>query len=291
MVSAEGIARGSLKSFDLLQRGRQESIWGVQLFGSDPQSAAAAVRLLEPLEVSLFDLNCGCSVPKVLKSGSGSALLQDPERIRRLVRAMTAETRAPVSVKLRSGWSSESLNYRETAEAAVAGGASMVCLHPRTRRQGFSGAAQWGHIAVLKTMLSVPVIGSGDLFSPEDAVRMMRETGCDGVMFARGALGNPFVFAQTRALLRGETPVEVPDQVRLETALEQLRRSLCFKPEPVACREMRKHFSYYSRGIHRGAELRRRIVGAGSLQDYQDIIKAHLDRSDGIGRETVRTGP
>ena len=287
MVSAEAMARGSEKTLELLRRTDGERIWGVQVFGSEPRSAAAAVRALEPLQASLYDLNCGCSVPKVLKSGSGAALLRCPERIRDLVSAMKSETGAPVSVKLRSGWNVDALNYREAAEAAVAGGASLVSLHPRTRRQGFTGSADWGHIAALKAVIPVPVIGSGDLWGPEDALRMMRETGCDGIMFARGALGNPFVFAQTRALLRGQPAADgVVTRIRLETALEQLGRGLSFKPELAACREMRKHFCYYCRGLPGAAELRRRVVEASSFREYQDIVKEYLDRSDGIDMGT-----
>jgi len=293
MVSSEALARGNEKTLELLRRAGEERVWGVQIFGSEPQSAAAAVRALEPFQVSLFDLNCGCSVPKVLKSGSGAALLRSPQRIRDMVSAMKNETGSPVSVKLRSGWCADSLNFREAAEAAVAGGASLVSLHPRTRRQGFSGSAEWGHIAALKAVIPVPVIGSGDLFGPAEAVRMLSGTGCDGIMFARGALGNPFVFAQTRALLRGQpaadgvlTPEEVPLRIRLETALEHLRRALSFKPELTACREMRKHFCHYCRGLPGAAELRRWVVEATSFREYQDIVKEYLDRSDGIDRGT-----
>ena len=285
MVSAEGLTRGSRKTVDLLRRSEGERLWGVQIFGSEPQTAAAAVRAANTLGVSLFDLNCGCSVPKVLKAGAGAALLQDPERIRRLVAAMTTETQAPVSVKLRSGWNQESLNYLETAGAAVAGGASLVSLHPRTRAQGFSGMADWEHIAALKAALAVPVLGSGDLFAPEDALRMLRQTGCDGVLFARGALGNPFVFENTRSLLSPALSAQpVTPAARLQTAMEHLRRAVLLRGEEAACREMRKHFCWYARGIPGAAELRRRAVTATRFREYEEFVKEYLDRSDGIDR-------
>ena len=260
-------------------------MWGVQLFGCEPESAAAAVRAIEPLEPRLYDLNCGCSVPKVLKSGAGAALLRDPERIYRLVAAMKVETQAPVSVKLRSGWDLESLNYPETAAAAVAGGASLVTLHPRIRSQGFGGKAVWDHIRILKNALKVPVVGSGDLFRPEDALRMLATTGCDGVMFARGALGNPFVFACSRAVLCDEPlPDPAPSPAKLCTALEQLRRSLKYKKEETACKEMRKHFCYYTRGVPGGAQLRKQIATATRYVEYESVVKEYLHRTDGIDK-------
>jgi tRNA-dihydrouridine synthase B len=201
------------------------------------------------------------------------------------VAAMKGETQAPVSVKLRSGWDLDSLNYLETATAAVAGGASLVTLHPRTRSQGFGGKAAWDHIRILKNTLEVPVIGSGDLFRPEDALQMLALTGCDGVMFARGALGNPFVFARGRALLCGEPfPDPVPSSAKLYTALEQLRRCMMFKNEERACKEMRKHFCYYTRGIPGGAELRKQIVAATRYEKYESVVKEYLQRSDGLDK-------
>jgi tRNA-dihydrouridine synthase B len=283
MVSAEGLARGGARSFALLRRSTGETLWGVQLFGSDPGSMAAAVRAVEPLRPSLYDLNCGCSVPKVVKTGSGVALMQDPQQIHGLVTAIRSETAAPVSVKLRSGWERGSSSYLESGAAAEAAGASLVTLHPRTRSQGFSGTAEWEHIRRLRSALSVPVLGSGDLFGPEDAREMLVRTGCDGVMFARGALGNPFVFAHTRALLLG-LPAPAPEPVgsRLGVALEQLRRAVGFVGEAAACKEMRKHFAYYARGIPGGAGLRRRLVVASRYEEYQSIVKEFLAHSDGI---------
>jgi tRNA-dihydrouridine synthase B len=211
MVSAEALARGSNKTLGLARRAENERQWGVQLFAAGERSAAAAVRALQRLRPSLYDLNCGCSVPKVLKTGAGAALLRDPQRIRDIIKAMSGETGAPLAVKLRSGWDPGSLNYLEAADLAHEGGAALVCLHPRTRSQGFSGCAYWSHIAELKKSSGMQVFGSGDLFSGDDAVRMVKLTGCDGVMFARGAIGNPFIFAQTLALFRGEPAVPAPN--------------------------------------------------------------------------------
>jgi nifR3 family TIM-barrel protein len=279
MVSAEALARGSSKTLELARRAENERLWGVQIFGADPRSAAAAVRALERLGPSLYDLNCGCSVPKVLKTGAGAALLRDPERIRDMLKAMRGETGAPLSVKIRSGWDPGSLNYLEVAGLAHEGGAALICLHPRTRTQAFSGCADWSHIGELKRRSGLQVFGSGDLFSADDAVRLVSLTGCDGVMFARGAIGNPFIFAQALALFSGRPVLPAPaPEVRLAMALEQLARAVAIHGETQACRQMRKHFCYYSRGIPGGAELRAKAVRAESVKDYRRLVEQFLKR-------------
>jgi tRNA-dihydrouridine synthase B len=281
MVSAEGLARGGDKTWVLLRRAENESLWGVQLFGSEPRAAAAAVRALAPLRPSLLDLNCGCSVPKVLKSGAGAALLRSPGRIGELVRAMRQETGAPVTVKIRSGWDAATLNYLEVAEEACRAGAAAVCLHPRTRAQGFTGRADWTQIAELKRRLGAPVFGSGDVFSAEDAARLVRETGCDAVLCARGALGNPFLFAEARRLFAGLPPAPAPSPgERLAAALRQLAGAIRLYGEEVACREMRKHFCAYTRGVPGGAELRRQAVAARRAADYEALVARYLEKKE-----------
>ncbi|MCK4830249.1 tRNA-dihydrouridine synthase, partial [bacterium] len=236
---------------------------------------------ISKLNPVLVDLNCGCSIPKVLKSGAGSALLKDPSGIKEIIKAMTQELDVPVTVKLRSGWDSFSVNYLETAAAAVEGGAAMVTLHPRTRADLFSGKADWDQIKTLKEHLTVPVAGSGDLFSAEDVKRMFNETGCDAVMLARGAWGNPFIFAETIALLtEGERGVLVTAEQRLHTSLKQLRIAIRWKGEPTACREMRKQFCAYTKGLRRSAGYRKLFVHAGSYKDYESIVEAYLKEED-----------
>ena len=273
MVCAEGIIRDNAKTLELLQRGENERLFAVQIFASEPRVAAGAVRKLDRYGPSLYDLNCGCSVPKVLKSGSGAALLRSPETIGAIVEAMRGQTDSPVTVKLRSGWDHGSINYLDCARTAERSGAAMICLHPRTRSQGFSGHARVSELKELKIHCRIPVIGSGDLFTPEDAVHVFRQTGCDGLMFARGALGNPFIFKATKNWLSGEDPAGAPTgPERLETALEQLELTVKFKGESRACKEMRKHFCYYSKGMRRGAEFRARIVRAERVEDYLNLV-------------------
>jgi tRNA-dihydrouridine synthase B len=276
MVSAEALSRGSMKTLELLKRAENETSLAVQIFAGRPHTAARAVRILSAYKPDLIDLNCGCSVPKILKSGCGAVLLKTPAVIKEIVHAMREETDACVSVKLRSGWDHESINYLAAAEAALKGGACLVSLHPRTRAQGFRETAALSHLSDLKAKISVPVLGSGDLFSAAGALKMLSETGCDGIMFARGALGNPFIFAQTRALAQGRCYPARTSGEKLSAALRQLSLAVRFQGEAKACREMRKHFCAYTKGIPRGAALRRRIVHAASEAEYRRLVQEYL---------------
>jgi tRNA-dihydrouridine synthase B len=277
MVSAEALARDNVKTLRLLDRAPHEKEVAFQIFASSPLSAAEAVHRIAPLSPVLIDLNCGCSVPKVLKTGCGAALLTKPALIGRIVKAMAGETSIPVSVKLRSGWDASADTYMACAEEALRAGASLLSLHPRTRSQGFSGKAKWEHIRELKRTVPVPVLGSGDLFTPEDCRSMIEQTGCDGVMLARGAMGNPFLFRRVRDFLEGhaeDRPISPAD--RLSTALKHLELLIGIKGEKTACREMRKHFVSYTKGLHGGAALRQEAVRASRAADYKRIVEEYL---------------
>jgi nifR3 family TIM-barrel protein len=277
MVSSEALTRSRARTELLLARAENERRYAAQLFGSDPGAMYRAALLLAPWRPDAVDINCGCPVPKVVKTGAGAALMRQPETLGRIVEAVVKASRealgdAPVTVKLRSGWDAASQNYRDCGRIAVEAGAALVGLHPRTRAQGYSGKSDWTHIADLASRLPVPVAGSGDLFSPEDAGRMLRETGCAAVMFARGALGNPFIFAVTKAFLRGENWREPAPQEKLETAFRQLKLLARDMGERNACREMRKQFCAYTRGINGGAALRNRLIHADTIEEYRFII-------------------
>jgi tRNA-dihydrouridine synthase B len=277
MISAEAIRRGNQKTFRLAATAPNESSFGIQIFAGSAEAAAAAIGALAPFRPALFDLNCGCSVPKIIKSGAGAQLLQTPEKIGEIIAAMAGASSIPVSVKLRLGWDAASHTYRQAADAAVRAGACIVTLHPRTRAQGFSGQAEWSHIKALKDNLGLPVIGSGDLFRPEDAVRMLSTTGCDGVMFARGAIGNPFIFEDTKALLAHGRPAapHTPEE-KLEVAFRHLKLLATFKTELIAAREMRKHIAQYAAGIDHAVVLRRVVNKAVTVSGYEDIIDRFL---------------
>lgn len=277
MASADALSRNNGTTLRLLEKSPEENLTGFQIFGASPSVAAAAVRRITPLRPAIVDLNCGCSVPKVLKADCGALLLRNPALIGSIVSAMKAETDIPVSVKLRLGWDASTLTYLACAEAAVKAGASLVTLHPRTRAQGFTGKAQWNHLRTLKETCPVPVIGSGDLFSAQDCLRMIATTGCDGVMIARGCLGNPFIFAQAEALLQGHpAQTRVGPGERLSIAISHLRMLAHSVGEDKACRDMRKHFVAYTKGLEGGSIVRQSVVHAARIDEYEEIVESYL---------------
>jgi nifR3 family TIM-barrel protein len=303
LVSAESIIRGrpDLRSSKdpgpaglLLRRADNEKSYAVQLFGADPDRMGQAAALLGPWRPEAVDINSGCPVPKVVRAGAGAALMRDPANLGRVVEAVVRSSRehlggVPVTVKIRSGWDGQSINYRECARIAVEAGAAMVSLHPRTRAQGYGGKSDWTHTADLASRLPVPVTGSGDLYTAEDAQRMFRGTGCAAVMFARGALGNPFIFAEARALLLGASYTPPGPEERMALALEHLGRLAADLGERRACVEMRKHFCAYTKAIRRpdttdparqgaaglqgGGALRNRLVRGETMADFKRILE------------------
>lgn len=283
MISCEGIIRKNRKTLDLLPPAAGEYRYGIQLFTAKPESAVEAVNIAASYKPALIDLNCGCPVPKVVKAGAGSALMRKPDTIKKIVSTMVealnkAGSNIPVSVKLRSGWSSDDLTFKEAACAAVEGGAKLISLHPRTKTQGYSGKAEWQHILDLKSAFpSVPIIGSGDLFSPKDIQEMIESTGCDGVMIARGAIGNPFIFLETKALLSGSfEPPFITRNTRLQTALKHLSRAERYKGHSRAVKDMKKHLCSYTKGMPGGAELRNRIVQEETADGLQKILTEQM---------------
>jgi len=273
MVSAEGLARNSEKTKTLLTRAENEKIFAVQLFMKDADTAMRGLPAVIEYAPDIIDINCGCPVPKVVKTGAGSALLKSPETIYQIVRSLRSGTDIPITVKIRSGWDSNSINFLETADAAYQGGASMITLHARTRVQGYSGTANLEHIKTLKKSTSVPIFGSGDLFSPAAALQMIKDTGVDGIMFARGAIGNPFIFSETRHLLEtGNMPSETSKETRAAAFLGHLDESIILKGENAACREMRKHAGSYIKGFPGASVIRREIVKASTRKDYERVL-------------------
>jgi len=262
---------------NLVRRGENEKRYAIQLFGADSGSIYRAALLLSPLRPDVLDINAGCPVPKVVKNGAGSALMKDPDNIGRIVEAAVRASReslgsVPVTIKIRSGWDSKSINYAECARIAVEAGAAMVTLHPRTRAQNYGGRSDWAHIADLVSRLSVPVAGSGDLYTPEDARQMLQETNCAAVMFARGAQGNPFIFSQTHSLLETGAWEPVPFSARITAAMRHLEMLAADIEERTACLEMRKQFCAYTKGITGGAALREKAVHAETIEQYRRIV-------------------
>ena len=276
MVSCEALVRDNERTLNLAKPADNEKKYAVQIFSSNPESAAKASKQILPLKPSFIDLNCGCPVPKIIKSGSGSALMKNPPLIGEIVKAVREESGLPVSVKIRSGWDAHSINYLEVAETAQRAGAALITLHPRTRSQGYSGKSDWEKIRNLKINASVPVAGSGDLFYPEDGIRMLTETGCDAVMIARGAVGHPDVFKNIKKLAENKAQVPAAPRERLETALRHFDLSVKYNGEKIACSEMKKHLCAYTKGLEGSANVRNRIVHCQSPDAYRSVLRDFL---------------
>lgn len=277
MISGKGLWYKDKNTERLLNIAEGEEPIFYQLFGSDPEILAHAARELRPRRNAGIDLNMGCPVPKVVKNGEGSALLKNPQLIYDLVYAVVQAAEKPVTAKIRIGWDADSINAVETAKAIEAAGASAVAVHGRTREQYYTGQADWNMIRKVKEAVSIPVIGNGDVFSGEDANRMLAETGCDLVMIARGALGNPWIFRDALAIWRGE---EVPPAPTLEEKVRMMRihleRMLAEKGEYAAVREMRKHAGWYLKGVNGAAAIRRNINTITSAEELKRTIEEIL---------------
>lgn len=276
MVSSEALVRGNPKTEVLMTRAYNEKAYSVQIFGGQADVMAEATKIVrEKSHCEVIDINCGCPVPKIIKTGAGSALTRDPERLYQIAKAVIdAAEGTPVTVKIRSGWERPTLTWKEASQAALEAGVNAITIHPRTKTQGYEGHSDWNIMKQLVEFVDgkIPVFGSGDLFKPEDAKKMLEETGADGVMFARGAMGNPFIFRDATSLLLEGKYEPVPAVVRVQTGFDELARLVKETSEHHACLEMRKRFAAYSKGIQNGAALRAKIVHAETVKDYHDIF-------------------
>lgn len=284
MVSAEALVRGSGKTQELMVRAPDEDKYAVQIFGGEPQTVAkAALIVAERVNPEVIDINAGCPVPKIIKTGAGSALTRDPERLFEVVsqtkKALTeAGKDIPVTVKIRSGWDSSSLTWKEAADASLKAGADAITLHPRTRAQGYEGKADWSLLAELVKLVGgkIPVFASGDIFSPENVKACFEQTGVDGVMFARGAMGNPFIFDETKRFLLSGEHYSTPPNIRISAGMEELDILIKLKGEVTACREMRKRFCAYSKGLEKASQMRASIVSANTRADFAAIFSEYI---------------
>jgi hypothetical protein len=270
MVSANGLIRAGRRTRELLRAAPEEHPLGIQLFGDDPAVLAEAAALVHD-DGELLDLNLGCPVNKVVRGGGGSALLREPAKVGRIVAAVRRSTDRPLTVKLRSGWDAASLNYLEVARVAVAEGADAVTLHPRTRSQGFSGHAEWEQIRRLKEAITVPVIGSGDIFTADDLVAMLRQTGCDAVMIGRGGYGNPWLLRAGLELQRGRRLPPPTAQERCEVALWHFNLFVETYGERKAEVDLRKHLCWYARGLEGAAAFRAAVNGSRSCAELRQM--------------------
>src|SRR6185369_14388809 len=291
-LSAEGIRRENEATLSKLRFGEDERPIGVQIFGADPVAMEEASRLVtDVFQPEFIDINFGCPVKKVVKRNGGSGCLRDLDLVESVIRAVSASTHLPVTVKIRSGWSEEMRDPVKIALRCQDAGARALALHPRTRTQMYSGSARWEEIAAVAAALEIPVIGNGDIKTAEDAVRMHRETGCAGVMIARGSFGQPWIFDQTRDLLEGRPMRSAPPvEERFAIALDHARMASDYEPDRKgAAIEFRKHLGWYVKGLPASAELRKRLYAVMSLGEVEGIFAEYLASRDRYLSDAVET--
>ena len=273
MVSAKGLLYKNVKTTEMLRIDDGERPTAIQLFGSVPEELAEAARMVEASGADMIDFNMGCPVPKIVNNGEGSALMKQPQLAHDILAAMVKAVTIPVTVKFRAGWDDSSRNAVEIAKAVEAAGVSAVAVHGRTRQQFYEGKADWGIIAEVKQAVKVPVFGNGDIFTVEDGLRMLAETGVDGLMIGRGADGNPWIFRELAAVLRGEERPAAPSlQERMAQAAEHLDMLIDYKGEHISVKEMRRHISAYLKGLPHAAEFRGRFHKVDTREQFMELL-------------------
>lgn len=279
MVSAKGLLYENVKTNDLLYIDPKEHPIGAQLFGSDPKILSEMAKQVEQSEVDFIDINMGCPAPKITKNAEGSALLKNPELIGEIVYAVSNALTKPLTVKIRKGFDETCINAVEVAKIIEQAGASAIALHGRTREQFYSGTADWDIIKEVKKNINIPLIGNGDIRTPEDAKRMLDYTGCDAVLIARAAQGNPWIFKRTVHYLEtGELLPEPTFEERVPVILKHAKLLEAYKGEYVGMREMRSHLTSYVRGVHGAADLRRTLTTVETYADVERLLEACLKR-------------
>lgn len=277
MVSAKAILYNNKNTESLLEIHPEETPVSLQLFGSDPKIVSEMAKRIEERPFSILDINMGCPVPKVVRNGEGSALMKDPKLVYELVRGVVRAIRKPVTVKIRKGFDEEHVNAVEIARIAEEAGAAAIAVHGRTREQYYSGRADWEIIRQVKEAVQIPVIGNGDVTSGERAAALREQTGCDGVMIARGAQGNPWIFSELLAY--EETGAFPPrpdiDEIR-STMLRHARLQIEYKGNYLGIREMRKHVAWYTKGLRGAARLREQINKVESYEELEELLNCGL---------------
>ncbi|MDD3213225.1 MAG: tRNA dihydrouridine synthase DusB [Eubacteriales bacterium] len=265
----------------LLDTSPEEYNTAIQLFGKDPVlMAEAASRACEMGRFTSVDINMGCPARKVTGSGEGSALLRTPDLAAKIMEAVKANSSLPVTVKTRLGYDEHSMNALLLAQAAEALGLKWICIHGRTGRQMYAGQADYAAIAAISARVNIPVIANGDVTEPGDVIRILRETGCNGLLIGRGAMGNPWLFRQARALLDGKPLLPVSDGERLSTALEHIDSMVAYKGERLAVREMRTHIGHYIAGVRGAAAMRRLLNTAATTEKQKELLRALFARQE-----------
>ena len=279
MVSDKAIMYGNKKTIDMLYMTDFERPISQQIFGTDVSSFVIAAKYIcSNMHPDIIDINMGCPVPKVaLRAQAGSALLKSPSKIYDIVKAVVDAVDVPVTVKIRSGWDSNHINAVEVAKVIEKAGASAICVHPRTRSQGYRGEADWSIIKAVKDNVNIPVIGNGDIKTPEDAKRMLDETGCDAIMVGRGVLGNPWLIEQTVAYLNGDL-VSQPNRLdRVDMCIKHLNYLSDVKDEKVARLEIRNHIGWYFKGLPGANEIKNKVYQCDSIHDIMQVLMSYRE--------------
>lgn len=290
MVSAKGLCYNFERSAELCQMSEAERPCAIQLFGEEPEFIARAVRLLgeRGFKPDMIDINMGCPVPKVVNPGGGSALMKTPELAAKIVRAAVGEADCPVTVKIRSGWDDEHINAVEFARLMESSGAAAIAVHPRTRRQMYSGEADRSVIRAVKEAVSVPVIGNGDIRSAGDCERMYRETGCDLCSLARGSYGRPWIFKEIKSYLSQGIIIPEPNiEERMAVMLRHVELLVRIKGEDTGIREARKNVAWYFRGLRGAPGFRSRAGSVRSIEELRKMAAEAIEASKHVGEEEV----
>lgn len=273
MVSAKAILYKNKNTAELLKVGDGERPIGVQLFGSDPKIMSEMAKLIEPGPFDIIDINMGCPVPKVVNNGEGSALMKEPKLVEEILTAMVKALKKPVTVKFRKGFNDSCVNAVEIAKIAESCGVAAVAVHGRTREQYYSGKADWEIIRQVKEAVKIPVIGNGDIFTPQDAEAMLLETGCDGLMLARGARGNPWIFSRINHYLdTGELLPEPDHDQVVRMILRHAKLQAEQRGEMMGMKEMRKHVAWYTAGMPHSSALRNQVNQVESLAELEEMF-------------------
>lgn len=280
MVSDKAIVYDNEKTKNMLYMTEEERPIAQQIFGSDKDSFVKAAKIIEEsMHPDIIDINMGCPVPKVaVKSQAGSALLKNPDKIYEIVKAVKEAVNVPVTVKIRSGWDSKSINAVEVAKICERAGASAITVHARTRSQGYSGKADWDIIKKVKESVNIPVIGNGDILSALDAKRMLDETGCDAIMIGRGTLGNPYLIKQVVTYLENGNLLPEQNPIdKMKTCLKHFDYLLKIKPEKVAVLEMRTHGAWYLKGLKDSVSVKNKLYQIKTKEEFINTIQEYME--------------